>query len=579
MQEHEEIPEDDIKDYSFLEAARKRRRILITVVVTFSVICLVGAYPGWSAFKTYRSKQFAQEAQQRLDSGEIKNAYQLARSAYLLRPERPDVLRIMGRTLIYIKPAKAIEFLEILVDTPEGTVEDRIMLANLAILLGDLNKSLKHIQILQNEAVDHTEFTLLVLDYYLKSGDYLNAIDNASILLKQNNLPRESLILYYNLAKSKGTKDQYKAAYAQLYQLGNKTDDYGLDALRVLARDSNIPINDMKYIRSRLNNHPDADRSDKLAAFTLSIRLTPDNKPAIISRVIALFDTSQDDDLHKLSSWLRIHGQYRQVLTLVPVDRALQSHKLLLIRLDTLGGMNQWESTRELLQSPNLPLEDFHKHIFLTRYYYAVGKSKRAMTEWEHVVLEAKSDSKLLWYAHNYAHKLNWISMARSVIIRLTEISTEKRKAYEKLIHLEQAQGNTARLLDVYTRMASDYPDEPAVLNDYAYLRLLLKRDIDNAYRTAESLVMKHPELQAHYITMALAELRRGRPDHALNVIRSSANIDWSGTAPRFRAIVSAVLFANNISQEANNMLQNITPENLLPEELHLLKEAQKREP
>ena len=112
MPDDQEYTEDECPQYSFIDATRKRHRLIIIVAVSVSIICLLGAYPGYHAIKTYRSKHFAHSAQEFLDNGDIRNAYKNAYMAHLLKPQEPEVLRVMGELFAHFDPGKAKEFLE-----------------------------------------------------------------------------------------------------------------------------------------------------------------------------------------------------------------------------------------------------------------------------------------------------------------------------------------------------------------------------------------------------------------------------------------------------------------------------------
>ena len=118
-----------------------------------------------------------------------------------------------------------------------------------------------------------------------------------------------------------------------------------------------------------------------------------------------------------------------------------------------------------------------------------------ANLEWDKVLLAVSRDTQKLWYVVDYSLRLNLIIYARAALHKLTEIPSSMRRAYETLVRIEQETGRTVELRDLLKGMGKIYPNEPAVLNDIAYLNLLLGDSVSVSIEKARTMVIEKPSL------------------------------------------------------------------------------------
>ena len=118
-----------------------------------------------------------------------------------------------------------------------------------------------------------------------------------------------------------------------------------------------------------------------------------------------------------------------------------------------------------------------------------------------------------------------------------------------------------------------NWPNDPAVENDCAYLNLLLYSDLEASRKTAEDLVAKYPANLPHRTTLALAHYRFHDPAAALDVYEH-LNIDWNYVPPNALAVHAAVLALAGRLDDAENEASRIPLSSLREQERDLIQEA-----
>jgi hypothetical protein len=127
--------------------------------------------------------------------------------------------------------------------------------------------------------------------------------------------------------------------------------------------------------------------------------------------------------------------------------------------------------------------------------------------------------------------------------------------------------------------MLSIWPNDPAVQNDEAYLRLLLmdqaeterrKEEVVNIEELGAKLVQRDQSSLPHRTLLALARLRLGKFSDAMNAY-GGIQVAPGALTPSALAVHAAVLAANGRSDDAATELREVDRKRLLPEEAALV--------
>ena len=125
--------------------------------------------------------------------------------------------------------------------------------------------------------------------------------------------------------------------------------------------------------------------------------------------------------------------------------------------------------------------------------------------------------------------------------------------------------------LQIAKQVEQCYPAQFAARNNHAYLKLLVREEVETTALAVESLVSEGPYLPSSRTTLALARLRSGKPKEALQAIMLEDQLPAIYQGDGDKAVCAAVLWANGKKKVALELAKSIKRENLLPQESALL--------
>jgi hypothetical protein len=173
-----------------------------------------------------------------------------------------------------------------------------------------------------------------------------------------------------------------------------------------------------------------------------------------------------------------------------------------------------------------------------------------------------------------YAEKTGAKEQAERAYRALAQNPKTARIAYEALVRLT-SQTDTVKLRDLLAEMAQRWPQDVALANDLAYLNTLLNIDVPQNRAKAQNLVEAAPKSLPHRTVLALAELRGGNSEAALQVYQG-LHVDWRSAAPGAVVVYASALRHAGRVEEARALVVALTADVLRPEEKVLLAAIQK---
>jgi tetratricopeptide (TPR) repeat protein len=408
------------------------------------------------------------------------------------------------------------------------------------------------------------------------------------------------------------TQEQANKAWSQLNELSHGQSSTALDALVVLARRSlsdqksaitssgadHLP--DAAVLSRALETHPLAKAPQKMIALDLLEQIGPTKRESLVERAVAEWKDSDPTSLVALGTWLNGKGEYQRELDAIPLGKTLQNRDLFLLRLDALGTLDRWKEVKELLDNDRFPLEPVVQKMYLARCNAQLGEKVAAQNNWQRALEAAAGDPSKLLTIGDYAEKNGVLDVADSAYSNAIAEAPKFRAAYQGRLRIAQARGDTKQVHEVLADMLRLWPNDPAVQNDEAYLRLLLlgasgdtplgeKDEVSPAASTssversafnaieklAEKLMQENPTSMPHRTLLALVRLRQNRPADALAAY-ASIEVTPRAITPSALAVHAAVLFATGHGDEAKEKAAQLKPDELLPEERALIADIRK---
>lgn len=595
-------------DPDVLRRRRKRRRLLKIggAIALVLVLGLVFGRPARSAVKAWQARRHAEKAFVFIAAEKWSDATNEARTAYRLRAGEPAAIRAVARLLSRTRQAEALSFWKALREKEPLARQDLRDEAAAALLAGDNAIAGRAVQDLLGSKEGGPGPADWLLAAHLAGQN--RAHDQVAGYLQkvvadpgstERQLFQATLFqLAAATADTAGVKETQTAAWTRLTKIARGQTEVALDALTVLAQHSLSSPNEIvsgpaimpdKEVSQRLETHPRSRVPQKLIAVDLQMHIDPAEREALIARTTTTWRTADNESLVALARWLNSKSEFQRELDAIPLERALQTRDLFLQRLDALGALGQWAEIKRLLQNETFSLDPVVEHMYLARCNQQLGEITAGENNWQRALESAAGDPQKLLLLGDYAEKNGAAAIAETAYKTIARDNPAIRAAQQGRLRLAQQSRDTGKIHGILAEMLKQWPNDTAVQNDEAYIRLLLAGDEkvegrkskrENAggtdsqrseiERLAEDLVRREPTSLPHRTLLALARLKAGRPAEALGVY-SGLNVPQKALSASALAVHSAVLAANGQEEDAQTEASQIKPELLLPEEQALV--------
>jgi hypothetical protein len=621
-----------------LRLRRRKRRIWLVVVLLFVlaiVVTFFGARPASNAIKAWQARRHAERAFAYIDNAQWNEAQKEAIAGYQLQPGEPQALRAVARFLSRVHQPEALDFWKQLQNRQSLTREDRRDEVTIALAGNDLSVAelaLKDLLTRKDSPASAADW-LLAAQVARQKNETNEARKLAQKVLDDSRADERTQFQAALLTLAIATPENadaasIEAAWARLSKLAEGKTKAALDALVVLAQDAlsrpggtgSVPSNSLVPSPSKkkddtqhggqaqvvppndlvraLENHPLAKTPHKLLALDLQMHADPTQRDALISRAIADWKEADAASLVALATWLDGKGEYQRQLDTIPLERALQSRDLFLQHLDALGALDRWSEIKQLLESEHFPLDEVVQRMYIARCNARLGEKTASENNWKRALEAAGGDSGKLMTLAEYAERNGANEIAEVTYATATNESPKLRAAWQGRLRLAQSSGGTKKIHAVLAGMLTIWPNDRAIQNDEAYMRLLLlfpggtgsvpsihrpddthhggqaqgvppSEELNGIEHLAEKLVQQNPTSLPHRTLLALARLEQHRPAAAIDVY-SNIKVAPNTLSPSALVVHAAVLEANGHHDDAMTEAQ-IPPDKLLPEERDLI--------
>jgi tetratricopeptide (TPR) repeat protein len=604
--------------------ARRRRRIIMIAAVAVLLAALLAfffGHPAAAAIRGWQSRRHAQKAFRLIDKEEWRDAQREAVAAYQLKQDDRQALRAVARFLSRTNQAEALEFWKQLDERHALTTEDRRDEALIAIKAGDNDRAETRVRELVGSKDAGPADWLLAVQLAIQKNlpDQARPYLERVISNSKTNEAQEIEASLFQLALARDVPQRANAV-ARIKKIAGGKSAAALDALVILAKSGlAVPIDNASAsagdtgqssasptpvpegsamqqpspspppivskdeivgLARAIDNHPLAKAHHKMLALDLLLHVDPTQHDAIVARAIQTWKDADPPDLASLGSWLNSKGEFQKTLDTIQSSRAFQSRDLFVQYLEGLAALGRWGDAKELLTGGKFPLDPTLEYMYLARCSSQLGEETAAANNWQRALEYAAGDVQKLVTLASYAIKNGNVKVAEAAYNSAAAVAPKFRSAQDGRLRLAQASRDTKKLHAVLAEMLALWPNDPAVQNDEAYIRLLLlpaedentKQESADVEQLATKLIEREPASLPHRTLLALARLRQGRNDDALSVY-SGLNISTDALTGSALAVHAAILAATAHIEDAKTEAAQIRREQILPEEENLIKD------
>lgn len=548
-------------------------------VLILLVIGLLFGRKAWKASQRNEARTQVQDARDAIEKKEWVNAAELIRNARAVLPEDPELLRVLVDYLdkTGLDPVLEIQALQSLQAQGRQQPGDAILAGRAHVRKGDLVAARAVWQKLPAEQQTTPDALKLKAQILSQEGG-AEASGKLQQLATQKSAddPHSALMLAVRDLES-GYPALAASGRARLWQLADRDDEAGMQAIRHLLTTTRLTLGEVKQLQQRLQKHSQTTLADELGALSALMRLDPARRSQLLDEVIARM---QDDGLEikvVIARWLAQEKEHERLTKLLPAERMIQSNELFPIYLQALAESGRWQQMQELLKHPQgLPMA-----VEGITVWRALASSrlqpdlKQAETELKLAIKQAASTKNFgpLRAAAQVAEDLEMWEIAMEGYLQLAQPeSLQELDMLEKCWQIAGRLGDSGRLLNTARKQSTLRPTSRYFASRLDYLRLLRGEEIES---TASDGVNRSDERGENTLEALVAAMKAYRLG---NAALAKANLmqvrDATSLPAGQRAVYAGLLASVGDPARAFQLAEKISSTLLIAEEQVFLRKA-----
>jgi tetratricopeptide (TPR) repeat protein len=549
------------------------KRILVLVgILIFGLMVWTAAPPLYQKLKVRRAMDFLEQSRTAADEGNVPKAIALMRKAILIAPNNEDVFRKIRLFNAKIGDPAALNELQGLMIDKLASTEELVVLAEQA--LRSDNTTIAKTALDQLGDDQSVQKTIIQMRLLQKEGNLKDALElPRQKLAGLNPSDAEKLLL---ATADMTLKSDMQASRQILIQLINNDSPIGIAALRLLAQQQLLrptPADTQNdKVADKILTHRLHTPDDALLALDLQIRENPAAKPALLSQMATVRMAGSPDDAMSFARWMNRRLHHKETIKFIGRERASSNLDWLLIYLDALAGMEQWNEIFSLLDAETVSgLSDSIRLLFLARAAKNSGDEGRSDECWRELHLGLMYEKpEVVSFVAAYALRIGEREEAMKAYKTMSRRRETALEGFLGLIRCSPKNTPAGELLPIYKELTQEFPMLAEAQNDLAYLKLLTDEDLNGTAAMAKEIQKTDPPTLASLSIASLALLKTGYPEEA-DAIYDGKTISWNSAPAPWKVVRAAVLHAAGKKAEARELAATIGRAQLRPEEIALL--------
>jgi tetratricopeptide (TPR) repeat protein len=542
----------------------------ISVVAALAFVCVV-IYLGprlYRSFKAWRATQLALQGEELIKTNQIEEAIPTVRSAFLLSPNAPEVVRAMAHMLSAFDSPDAMTYWHWLLESDCVTDDDRRAAVECAMRNGLYDEASIIIKDLLARRGGDARNELLAARWSTQRGTPEETMHFATRAV--NDDPTSKPAILFLAVQELANPYLHQDAINSLFQLAGSDDAFGLMALHCLALDPSLKPAEIDRLIARLHSHPLAGEPERLDSLIYEIKRHPIQRETLLEQAMASHQKASPADLASFAEWLNATGEAARVLKFITRDMALSNKNIFTAYIDALVTLKHWAELKALLSGASVPLEVPFVELYLSRASSEMGDIQGSNIHWQNAVSAAESNPVQSLLIAKYAEKLGQNERAATVYRALTREPVTARLAYLGLLRV-LSNKDIRTLRDLVEQMVVRWPKDEGMGTQYVFYNLLLNERVQEMHGRAIHILNDDPNSISHHTNVALACLRLNDPAGAMTAY-SRISVDWNTTPIPDLVVYAATLDANGRTEAAHRLLRSVHRHDLRPELRDLIK-------
>ncbi|MDX1953408.1 MAG: hypothetical protein SFY81_14615 [Verrucomicrobiota bacterium] len=548
-----------------------KKLIIITVVLA---LLGIGGFFGRKAYKKTVERRLVRETKEYLEQKNWRGASLTLRRSLQLNPHNLEASKMMADLMEASGSPVALDWRVRVVELDPGSSEYRMDWARTAVRLRDFTAASNALSGLSSSARTNVTYHKLMGGLELALSRPEKAESHYAEALRLE--PTNQLTLI-NLATVRlGSTNLTQAAEARgiLKSLvtNKATRPMALTRLRADALYRQSTNEAIGYSRE-LVNEAEISIDEKMDHLRLLSRAgSPEEKPFLEN--LKEQATKSSAIAYSVGRWITIKQSPAAALAWLkslPPETS-STEPVPQVMADCLILMKNWPGLLALLESGNWGESEFYRLGLTAMAQRTMGETVAAESSWRKAMRLSTRRLDRLTRLSKVAEAAGMTEERLRVLQEITESFPKERWAGEKLAQHFYAAGDTKAIHHVLSKIHSSNPADPSLKNSLAYIRLLLRTDMENAHRMAKEAYQTAPEDSAVITTYAYSLFLNGNGAEAVELLKKLNPESLKN--PRTATCYTVINAHTGDKVAAKNFLKKVDGMQMLPEEREILSQA-----
>ena len=526
--------------------------------------------------KARQSQEFLKVAEGYLNTGKTREAVISLNSSLRLMPDNPSALRLLARIQTAQGDPVALDNWNKLLATGKVKLEDLIMFAQVAANQQDwaLADRLADATALSgNKGLPHlirARLLRLKGDPSLIEAELRQAIEKDETLLSKRALAE--LLLSQRLNET-----QSREVFEILREISKSQDAIGAEALASALFKGIVPPDEIPGWIAAIRAHPySSQRLLCMADYTQSLCGLASHDE-VVTKLRARIEKAPLKERAEGMEWLLNMGEPEMAANLLSPSEAQLSESSYFIWLDANSLIGNLPMVLKSLDDPANPIkEDYLIQLYKAGAYVTAGRQEEAEPLFFSAFEQSQADKTKFLRCLAFLNISRRDDLFEKGLEKVLSDSSDAADCFKALLpstYLRRDSAATLRYFELAAKFSPKLTSDTAHQNDLFYLKILMGQQ--QATEKLAALSQANPMDRSLRITHAFAVFKGGDHAGALKILKDSEKqISAITLLPHEKAVVAAILTANNRTKEAELIARMIQPNQLSVQEIQLVQNS-----
>lgn len=543
------------------------------LLVGLGIVGFFAYKPVVRRIKESKSEKVILDARAAMQAKNLLEAHRKVQLALQLAPQRLPVQRLAAEFYTSVGQPDSLYHWDQVRTAPGVSLEDRLAYVDACLGFQRTDLALDELNRLEPTQSRSTEFLRRVVRYLIAIEDYLAAVpyarDATSLSPKDEEI---EYLLGLSLLKS-GRPDWAVEGRGLLLSIALAAGPQQIRAAELLQSTGRLPLAEARQIARALERRPSLSFAERIVVTSLRLGSDAAERERLISEFAEQTPPSTDDEREAYARWaLRSavpSAAYRFLAKFNTTNRTLVN-----LRLEACALALDWKALDQHLTTEKDLTDPVLGQCLSAWRAAATGDSARAEAGYKAALDRAlqppNRNASSFWMIAIWAERSKLPQSTIDALEPLLADRAQLPQAARAILRVAQDVDRYAPAYPAIRSLRHYTPNEGFVLRSYAYLALVLGKDLPDAASISDRLAAEPGADNFARLMSAFAKTRLGRPQEALELVER-IGIDEQQLDRASKILLAGVFQEAGRREAARRLAREVLGEKLKAEERTLL--------